>query len=515
MKLNVGIVAHGLPAPPEYLIARPDQGLVLSDIRFFRVDVGFYDEDILYFVYWEKLCACKGPLPSHLLCVGGGACAASFFKQHNITGMIAQTDDPLGVFGMVQSIFLRYNQLENALLSALNSNAPTRDVLTCCAEFFQNQVILYDGERNLIDYSAQYLPGEDDRFWKEILETGKRPKKMVTEVQRSNNFQEPVRTPYSDFVVFGPGYPNIMTHSFFENGKRLATLTVVETNKPLSACQLKVLDYIAAMLSPNMFHIHIMSDGKETLRSVFVSMLRQDVLDPLVVARCLHLSGWDLDDDFVLISISVPEASKNAETLTRYRHIYERLFPDSIAFKYKDGIVVILHNDTGELMKENLPKLEKQLVLHDAAAGLSFPFKGIMQLAAHYMNADIALHHGDKNTRLRKFSQAAIPSVISRIAADIPLYPMCHREAIRIFEYDLENGTELLLTLETYLMQYKSLKAAAEELFIHRSTMTYRLGCIEKITRLAMDDPKERLHLLLSSIVLRTLGHKQQYLEKN
>ena len=103
-------------------------------------------------------------------------------------------------------------------------------------------------------------------------------------------------------------------------------------------------------------------------------------------------------------------------------------------------------------------------------------------------------------------SEAITTPLVNRIAAEIPLYPLCHREAIRIYEYDQKNGTELLLTLETYLMQYKSLKAAAEELFIHRSTLTYRLGCIEKIAKLALDDPRERLHILLSCIVLSSLG---------
>jgi DNA-binding PucR family transcriptional regulator len=157
-------------------------------------------------------------------------------------------------------------------------------------------------------------------------------------------------------------------------------------------------------------------------------------------------------------------------------------------------------------MSECLPKLEKQLNVHDAVCGLSFPFKGILQLGSQYVNAEIALRNGDKNKRVRPLSEAITAPIVNRIAADIPLYPLCHREAVRIFEYDARNGTELLLTLETYLMQYKSLKAAAEELFVHRSTLTYRLGCIEKIAKLSLDDPKERLHILLSCIMLRSLG---------
>lgn len=510
MKLNTGIIAHSLPAAPKFICGHPDHGLIFSDVRFFRDEKGFYDEDILYFSQWHRLKESGGAVPTFMFCVGGDAEAAEFFKRHNMTGIITEDEDPLNAFSIIQSIFLRFNQLENNLMTALNIKAPTREILTCCAEFFQNQVILYDTERNLIDYGAHFLPDANDIYWKEILETGKRPEKMYAEVRKNNSHLDAIRTPYSDFMDLGPGFPKIMTYSFYESGKRLATLTIVETNKPLSIYQLKLLEYISGLLSLSLFHIYSASDGvMESLRSILAAILNKENVDPLIVTRCIGSAGWDMDDDFLLILISVPEGSKNSETLTRYRHIYERIFPECAAFKYKDGLVLVIHNDSGEVMADCLPKLEKQLGLHKAVCGISFPFKGILQLSSQYSNADMALHHGDKNKRIRLLSDSITTPIINRIAADIPLYPLCHREAVRIFEYDLKNGTELLLTLETYLMQYKSLKAAAEELFIHRSTMTYRLGCIEKIAKLALDDPKERLHVLLSCIVLKSLGSQQ------
>jgi hypothetical protein len=489
-----------------HICGQPDHNLLFSDIRFFRDEIAYDDEDILYFTEWKRLKDCKRNPPAYMFCVGGDTEAADYFRRNNMTGIIADDEDLLNMFSMLQSIFLRFNQLENNLMTALNTKAPTKDILSCCAEFFQNQVILYDSERNLIDYGEHYLPDENNIHWKEILETRKRPKKMYAEVKKTGNYLDAVRTPNSDFMKLGQGFPTIMTYSFFDNGKRLATLTIVETNKPLSLYQLKLLDYVAGLLSPNLFHIYSASDGVlEGLRSVLTAIINKENVDPLIVARCLSSAGWSIDDDYLLILICLPEANKNFDTLTRYRHIYERIFTECISFKYKDDLVVVVHNDSAEVMAECMPKLEKQLAQHDAVCGLGFPFKGILQLGSQYTNADVALHNGDVSKRIRPLSEAITMPIVNRIASDIPLYPLCHREAIRIFEYDMKNGTELLLTLETYLLQYKSLKAAAEELFVHRSTLTYRLGCIEKIAKLALDDPTERLHILLSCIVLRSL----------
>jgi hypothetical protein len=507
VKLNTGIIAHSLPFAPAFLCGSPDHTLSLSDVRFLPVGTFDFSEDILYFADWETLRAHKGGVPAYLICVGGGDGAASFFKEKSITGFVTGSEDPIGVFSAVQSIFLRFNQLENRLLTALQARAPTRDIMICCAEFFQAHVILYDNDRKLIDYSTRYLPDDEDPYWKEALETGRRSEKMVATAKIHNIHLDAIRTPTSDYVNLGPGLPKILTHSFFESGKRLATLTVAETAAPLSVFQLKLLDYIAGLLSPNLLHIYSSSPGVlESLRGVLASMLDKENIDPLILARCVGTAGWSIDDDYLLMRIKVPKVSENFETLTRYRHIYERIFPESVVFQYKGSLVLVIHGDTGDVMAACLPNLEKQLNAHDAVCGLSFPFKGILQLEAQYSNSEMAIQYGNAGKRIRRLSDAITVPIISRIATELPLYPLCHREAVRIFDYDQQNGTELLLTLEAYLMHYKSLKAAAESLYIHRNTMTYRLGYIEKIARLALDDPQERLHLLLSCIVLRTLG---------
>ena len=330
---------------------------------------------------------------------------------------------------------------------------------------------------------------------------------MVARAKKNNGLLEAVRTPTSDFVDLGPGLPRILTYSFYEGGKRLATLTVAETGAPLSVFQLKLLDYIAGLLSPNLFHIYSASPGvQESLRGVLASLLDKEKIDPLLLARCVGTAGWGMEDDYLLLLIRVPKVSESFETLMRYRHIYERIFPECAVCQYKGSLVLIIHNDSGEVMDACMPNLEKQLIAHDAVCGLSFPFKGILQIEAQYSNAETAIQYGNTDKRIRRLSDAITVPIISRIAAELPLYPLCHREAVRIFEYDQQNGTELLLTLEAYLMHYKSLKAAAESLYIHRNTMTYRLGYIEKIAKPAMDNPQERLHLLLSCIILRTLG---------
>jgi hypothetical protein len=507
MKLNTGIIAHALPTVPPFVCGPPAHKLCLSDVRFFITGSEAFSDEILYFANWETLRNYDGDLPPYLFCIGGGAEAAACFKDRSITGIIVGDGEPLRMFGVVQSVFLRFNQLEAALLKELRQMSPTRAILNCCADFFENHAVLYDSDRNMIDTSDLYQPAADDPYWSETLKTGRRSEKLLAEAKKAGVYPNALRTPSSDYVDLGPGLPKILTYSYFESGKRLATLVIAQTNKPLSAYQLKLLDHIAELFSSHLTHIFSGATGfLENLRAVFCAMLNKESVDPLLVARGLGLAGWSAEDDYLLILIEFARTASNLEPLTRLRHIYERIFQDCVSFVYNGRLVLLVHNDTAEVMSAGLSKLEKQLAANNAACGLSLPFKGVLQLHAQYENAELSLRYGSRKNSIRLLKESIGGYLIERIAAHTPLYPLCHRETVRLLEYDTENNTNLLQTLEAYLRHNKSLKSAAEELFIHRSTMTYRLGCIEKIAKLNLDDPEERLHILLSCIVLQNLG---------
>ncbi len=508
MKLNTGIVAHSLPTAPQFICGTLNHILTLADIRILIPEHNLFTNDILYFAVWDELTALDGgTTPDYLCCVGGGEDARAFFEHNGVTGFIMEEQNPFIVFGIIQSIFRHYNELERNLMEAVMLRSPTKILLNCCAEFFHNHAILFDSELNLIDYSSNYLPDEDDPVWKETLETKKRSEIIFQETKK-NIFQiEPAANPHSEIVDLGPGFQRNMINAFYDSNRRIAMLIIAENNKPMSACQAKLLDYISEIISPSLFFRYSALYGSlEILRSVFVTILNKVNVDPLVISRSMAVTGWKMKDDYRLILIHVPDISKKPEVMTQYLYLYENIFPDCVAFKFIESLVLIVHNDTTDVMNACMPKLEKQLELHDAVCGVSLPFNSILQVNSQYKNADTAIQHGDTNKKIRYVRDILTYHLIDTISADTPLIPLCSREALRVFDYDLENDTKLLLTLEVYLKHNKSLKLAATELFIHRSTLTYRLDSIKKLVNMNLDDADERLHILLSCIVLRNLN---------
>jgi DNA-binding PucR family transcriptional regulator len=387
---------------------------------------------------------------------------------------------------------------------------PMQEILNCCSEYFQDQVVLFDDMLNIIDFSSNYPPDDDDAIWKEMCQTKKRSEKLFQQTRKMNPQFDPIDSPCSELIDPGDGYPRNLYNSFYDSARRFASLMILENNKPISLCQLKLLDYISELIGSSLADRCSMLHGSvENLRAVFVMFLNKFNVDPAIVSRCLALKSWGMRDDYRLILVNFPEVARNADTLTRYLYIYENIFPDCLGFKYIESIVIVIRYDTEEVMSRCMPKFERQLKMHNAVCGVSLPFNSIQQINSQYVNANTAIQFSDKIQRVCYLKDILTSYLINKIASDTPLIPLCSREAVRIYDYDIENGTKLLLTLETYLRQNKSQKAAADELFICRSTLAYRLRCIDKLVKFDYDDSNERLHLLLSCIVLRNIGNSK------
>ena len=89
---------------------------------------------------------------------------------------------------------------------------------------------------------------------------------------------------------------------------------------------------------------------------------------------------------------------------------------------------------------------------------------------------------------------------------EVPREVLAAPALLRLRQLDRENGTEYYNTLKIYLSLERDIPRSAQELIIHRTTLSYRLKKIEELVNLNLDDPKQRLYLLWSFTLLEENG---------
>ena len=75
----------------------------------------------------------------------------------------------------------------------------------------------------------------------------------------------------------------------------------------------------------------------------------------------------------------------------------------------------------------------------------------------------------------------------------------------RLLAHDAAHQSELVRTLEAFLAAGGNAARAAQALYVHYNTLRHRLGTIEQVLGLDLDDADARLSLALALRVLRML----------
>jgi len=156
-------------------------------------------------------------------------------------------------------------------------------------------------------------------------------------------------------------------------------------------------------------------------------------------------------------------------------------------------------------LKLKTEEIRGQLVtrLHgnEIYCGVGRPLRGLDMLRTSFREAEEAVVMSSKlqnQTRPTFFGNSSLYGLLLSIKSPTELQRFCDMWLTNLIEYDNQQHSELLVTLNTYFANNGNTALTAKELKIHRNTLAYRLNRIAEITCLDLDDADVRLNLHLA-----------------
>jgi sugar diacid utilization regulator len=190
--------------------------------------------------------------------------------------------------------------------------------------------------------------------------------------------------------------------------------------------------------------------------------------------------------------------------------LMERQWPGVCAIE-KDSYVVALLNlsvyasKSGKNFKQELAYfLRDNLML----AGVSRTFRGFNRVPSYYRQTELATVLGRERDPMcwyYCFDDYALDCWMKYGVMNFTPEQICSRILLELTAYDRENNTEYYKTLRTFFSRKFSFTHAAEDLFIHRTTLIKRIERIAELTKIDLDDQDALLYIELSF----------RYLDKN
>ena len=136
--------------------------------------------------------------------------------------------------------------------------------------------------------------------------------------------------------------------------------------------------------------------------------------------------------------------------------------------------------------------------------GVSRSFSRLGEVPRYRRQAEIALETGRRwqaGETVHTYRDLALRAMVDAASEKLGEENCRHPALEQLRTYDRENDGTYLDTLRIYALSAFSSQETCKALHIHRNTLGYRLGRIEELTGIRLEDRDTRLHLALSFLM--------------
>ena len=220
----------------------------------------------------------------------------------------------------------------------------------------------------------------------------------------------------------------------------------------------------------------------------------------------LRAMNWESNQRYQILYLLSNGYFRSSETLKFYAAQLEQAFPCCIAAQTEECIYV-LHNLTQERDAHFRQHLADFLRENLFISGVSNDFHDFYDSSRYAHQAKDALELGiRKNPSLwrHEFRNYQADYLYQQLLARYTARDLCPEDLEKLLRYDeLHPEMELAKTLEIYYQCKFNAAEAARKLYIHRTTLFYRLNKIQQIAAIDYDDPVMQVQIPLCFALLR------------
>jgi hypothetical protein len=287
-----------------------------------------------------------------------------------------------------------------------------------------------------------------------------------------------------------PSHTYASSHIWIDN-KLYGSIGMVDINASFTDGQLFIIRTITHVLKLYFQNNTIYMRMAENKLNFLDSLLEGAEISAELVSRYLDRIKWKLDDVFCFLTFTSPVDLTMPIMSISYMKQLNDLFPQAIVSVYRNSIIMIARCADYNIRRDKERRqLEKLLAKNDMRCGVSMVFNNFMRLRCYYVQSSFAASHckNRPDSPLCHYEDCQRDHVLQSLAAAADIRSFCHPAILALQESGDEKQQELVRCLYYYLLNGGNLVTTAKALFVHRSTLIYRL---EKLSNILQCDLKK------------------------
>ncbi len=408
--------------------------------------------------------------------------------------IIVPCDDINIVLNSILDAFEFYNDWANDLTQKIREGCSLEEVLKAGNQLLQKYMVLADptfliyqtyGDERMLEPFPAYAQAITDKML---------PMNVLMTINKDQAIRVPDLPSY-EVPVPSMGINTIVTN-LFSFTKHNGWLITNDVKGLYTTCEKDLQDAFAELLQMWMAY-NEQSRKKTDRETVFRELLDGKPLGKTLNSR-LEIFHWYPGDEKQIYVIE-PDALSGNPLYTVFRMI-ENLNPLGFVFFYEEKLIYIVNRMLLKQQDHDY-ELKKLLLKAHCVAGKSAVFTELEQVRQQYEAAKITASYAVKeNLIIADIGQIIIP-YLRFLLKDNSALPIIHPAIEILKKYDKEHQTELNKTLRSFLRNQLNYTKTTEELYIHRSTLLYRIARIKEMIQFDPDDYEDVFLLEMSFLM--------------
>jgi len=416
------------------------------------------------------------------------------------------------ILDQVLEIFSDFQDWENTIDLLVYQGASLQELCELSARLLKKPVCFHDGWFVMMAMSAN-VPKFMEPEYLMSSARGFVPRAILEDFQDDSDYLETYDHHDAQIWVTPDGHYKTLYVNLWDGAVYMGRMLVMEMDRRFLHRDY-LLAEILAQRAVLLLRRKQPGDGEihQNMDDIVFSLLQGRQTDSSDLSHLLNMLHWTNADRFLCLRLR-PQQGSNPVMMEHMLH--------SDLFRHFSGSYILLSNQEQcvilNLSRTQLTVSQVHYLLAPLCrdyclyAGISSPVSGIRDLCAAYYQAGIAV---DQAFLLRneKWIQVFSDCVLDHVSRNLPspLTPshLVSPELISLMEHDREKGTAYFETLREFLLLERDIPKTSEALIIHRSTLLYRLKKIRSLIHTDLEDPWQRLYLMLSLWILEHTNRK-------
>ncbi len=459
------------------------------------------DPELLYIGQSDHV-GCLEPVGAHILCLGQAPSKGTPKEGFRIIEL-APDIDPFEVLDAVSGIFERYAAWHDEFMDAIMGRLPLPDLLIVGCRMFRNPVSFVNPALENVALAGAELPEDiEGSILETILAKGYSPFEAIKPDERDRLISEieSHQAPYLSKPQEAYADGCFLIAPVDDGSRPSSALASTDICEPFTDGQMDLMALIAEGIETRLKVMPAASRARNELALVAEEMFRSGLVDEGRMSHALKRYRWSGEDDFVLLCASGSHAPFLKAMEARVLDIIDEV----LTIRLDEQLVLVVNSTRSKGHEASLSRLDSLFKQMGLCAGASYLAKGFAEVGRAYEQSRIALQvaadAGEQG--ILRFEGNHARCAVHALGQRATALALVHPDVLALSK--ASNASVLIETLACFLRHGGNASRTAQELFLHRSTLLYRLDRIQSIMDIALKDLSfdDFAALLLSCLIL-------------